>query len=109
MMIDMGQELRATNVYAFSLWPGPVRTETMETAMKNDKTGKLACIFKNGESTQSPGRVLAKIVSKLDDSKFMKSKITGRILFTSEVAAYFGIKDVDSRVIPHMLSLKTIF
>lgn len=40
MMHDMGVELRKHGVAAISLWPGPVRTETLKTV--EDETAENA-------------------------------------------------------------------
>ena len=111
MMVDFGLELEKhkTNIYAFSLWPGPVKTELCMEEVEKDSTGHLKKIFENGESTRFAGKCLAAIIKSMgqDDCKYAKY-LNGGIISTADIGRKYGLSDVDDRVIPSGLGVKGI-
>lgn len=108
MAVEMGRELarKKHNVYAMSLWPGAVKTETV-TEMMDGKNLKSAQAFLHGESTLFPGLILAEVLNRMGDKKFMKS-VNGKISWTCDMGREFSVKDVDGRVIPSYLQVNYI-
>jgi len=108
LAVEMAHELRKEKgCYAMSMWPGAVKTETV-MGQVDQMDARGSAMFKNGESTQYPGRVLAKVVEKMGDKKFMKS-VNGKVSMTCDLGKEFGVKDIDGRVIGSQLSLASIF
>jgi len=112
MMSEMAYDLRKQNIYAISLWPGAVKTETIQAMLDNQDVAasqRMINVFKNGESTRFSGRCLAKLVeqSTLTNRAYMKS-INGGVVQTADLGQKFGLVDVDNRVIPSMLQVKTL-
>merc|ERR1712226_528895 len=99
---------RKESIYAISLWPGPVATEAMMERYNKGELDEMGLnIFKNSESTQFPGRVLVKLLSKLHKPKYMQ-KVSGKCLSTGDLGKEFKVKDVDGRTILPMLSIKNM-
>jgi len=111
MMVDFGLELRKhrTNIYAISLWPGAVKTETIIEQMEKDPTGNLKKIFSNGESTRFAGRCLAAIFENInqDNQSYIKF-LNGGIITTADIGSKYGLKDIDNRIVPSGFSLKNM-
>jgi len=82
---DMAHELRDHGVAVVSLYPGLVRTErVMQAAEFFD--------LSNSESPRFLGRVVAALAG---DPDVMRG--TGQVLVAAEVAAEYGVEDVDGR------------
>jgi NAD(P)-dependent dehydrogenase (short-subunit alcohol dehydrogenase family) len=96
MSADMAHELKAHGVAVVSLYPGLVRTESVLEAAK---AGWLD--LSNSESAEFIGRVIATLAG---DPGLMER--SGKVLVAAEVAAEFGIRDVDGRA-PRPLTLET--
>ncbi len=97
MSADMAHELRPHGVAVVSLYPGMVRTEAVLLAAQG---GWLD--LSNSESPEFIGRVIAALAH---DPALMER--SGKALVAAEVAAEFGISDVDGRK-PTPLTLETI-
>jgi NAD(P)-dependent dehydrogenase (short-subunit alcohol dehydrogenase family) len=97
MSADMAHELRPHGVAVVSLYPGLVRTESVLLAAQG---GWLD--LSNSESPEFIGRVINALAH---DPALMER--TGMVLVAAEVAADFGISDVDGRK-PTPLALETI-
>ena len=111
MMVDFGIELakHKTNIFAISLWPGAVKTETIMEQMEKDSSGNLKRIFQNGESTRFAGRCLAAVFDKMgEDNQSYVKFLNGGIVTTSDIGNKYNLKDVDNRVIPSTLGLNGI-
>ncbi|HXA79271.1 MAG TPA: SDR family NAD(P)-dependent oxidoreductase [Candidatus Acidoferrales bacterium] len=95
MTRDMAQELRPFGVAVVSLYPGLVRTESvMRFAQFLD--------LSNSESPQFIGRAVAALAG---DPESLRR--TGRTLIAAEVAAEFGLTDIDGSR-PKALTLETV-
>jgi NAD(P)-dependent dehydrogenase (short-subunit alcohol dehydrogenase family) len=94
---DMAHELRPHNVAVVSLYPGLVRTEAVLAAAEG---GWLD--LSNSESPEFIGRVVAALWR---DPALMER--SGKVLVAAEIAAEFGVSDVDGRQ-PEPLSLETV-
>jgi dehydrogenase/reductase SDR family member 1 len=97
MSADMAHELRRHDVAVVSLYPGMVRTEGVLLAAQ---AGWLD--LANSESPEFIGRVIAALAQ---DPALMER--TGKVLVAAQVAAEFGIRDVDGRQ-PTPLTLETV-
>ena len=97
MSDDMAHELRPHGVAVVSLYPGMVRTEGVLLAAQ---AGWLD--LSNSESPEFIGRVIAALAQ---DPALMER--SGKVLVAAEVAAEFGISDVDGRQ-PTPLTLETV-
>lgn len=94
MMRDMGVELKPHNVAAISLWQG---FTTTERALENLKTVPGMAAQLNaaaGSSPEFPGRVIAALAADLN----VMAK-TGGIFINAELAAEYGVTDIDGRQI----------
>src|ERR1035438_7513970 len=87
MSADMAHELKSHGVAVVSLYPGLVRTESVLLAAQG---GWLD--LSNSESPEFIGRVIHALVQ---DPALMER--SGKVLVAAEVAAEFGISDVDGR------------
>ncbi|MDE8654533.1 SDR family NAD(P)-dependent oxidoreductase [Novosphingobium album (ex Liu et al. 2023)] len=97
MMRDMAVELNGTGVTALSLWQGFTYTER---AMENLKTVPGMASQLNsavGSSPEFPGRVIAALAC--DANLAAKS---GGTFINAELAAEYGLTDIDGRVIPSL-------
>jgi dehydrogenase/reductase SDR family member 1 len=97
MSSDMAHELRPHGVAVVSLYPGLVRTESVLLAAQG---GWLD--LSNSESPEFIGRVINALAH---DPALMER--SGKVLVAAEVAAEFGISDVDGRK-PRPLALETL-
>ncbi|KAK0147068.1 Dehydrogenase/reductase SDR family member 1 [Merluccius polli] len=102
---DMAVELRRSGVASVSLWPGAVPTELVSQMLTSDKSQALDPKFKalwaDGESTELSG----KCIVELSKDKNVMS-LTGKVLMTCDLAARYGILDVDGRSVTDYTSLK---
>ncbi len=96
MTADMAQELRPHNIAVVSLYPGLVRTEAVLQAAE---AGWLD--LSNSESPEFIGRVVAALAG---DPALMER--SGKVLIAAELAAEFGVTDVDGRR-PAPLTIET--
>jgi NAD(P)-dependent dehydrogenase (short-subunit alcohol dehydrogenase family) len=87
MSADMAHELKSHGVAVISLYPGLVRTESVLEAAK---AGWLD--LSNSESPEFIGRVIAALAASAD-----VMARTGKVLVAADVAAEFGVLDVDGR------------
>jgi NAD(P)-dependent dehydrogenase (short-subunit alcohol dehydrogenase family) len=94
---DMAHELRPHNVAVVSLYPGLVRTEAVLAAAEG---GWLD--LSNSESPEFLGRVVAALAR---DPALMER--SGKVLVAAEIAAEFGVSDVDGRQ-PKPLTLENV-
>jgi len=93
---DMAHELRPHNVAVVSLYPGLVRTEAVLAAAEGGWFD-----LSNSESPEFIGRVVAALAR---DPALMER--SGKVLVAAEVAAEFGVSDIDGRQ-PTPLTLET--
>lgn len=102
---DMAVELRKSGVASVSLWPGAVPTELVSQMLTTDQgqamDPKMKELWANGESTEVSGRC---IVALAKDKNVMS--VTGKVLMTCDLAARYGIRDVDGRGVTDYTSLK---
>jgi NAD(P)-dependent dehydrogenase (short-subunit alcohol dehydrogenase family) len=99
MAHDMAVELQPHGVASMSLWQGLTRTERAERNLAADPQMKTVTVTDPavGCSPEFPGRVIAALAV---DPELMKR--SGGTFITAEVAAHYGITDVDGKVIPSL-------
>ncbi|EYC11252.1 hypothetical protein Y032_0051g2099 [Ancylostoma ceylanicum] len=104
MSADMAVELKPKNVCVVSIWPGAVRTELITNMLDSQKAGgktnERIDIFKDGETTEYPGKAVVALAS--DDRRMEK---TGRTLITADIGSEYGFRDIDGRDPPNLRSL----
>ena len=99
MARDMAIELKPHNITSISLWQGLTMTERAErnlAAIPGLNDG-AATQLKDGCSPQFPGRVIAAMAA--DDNMMRHS---GGTFITAEMAAEYGVVDIDGREIPSL-------
>ncbi|XP_022100922.1 dehydrogenase/reductase SDR family member 1-like [Acanthaster planci] len=109
MAVDCGLELKKHNVAMLSLWPGPVKTETLlgtwtaenRTDLERDS---YEYTMKYGESTEYSGKA---VVHLAKDPQIMTK--TGRIFITAEVGYEYGFRDIDGKTPASLRQAKTLF
>uniref|UniRef100_A0A915ECK8 Uncharacterized protein n=1 Tax=Ditylenchus dipsaci TaxID=166011 RepID=A0A915ECK8_9BILA len=84
---DTAMELKSFKIASVSLWPGPVRTETIKELVI-DANGPNKAVFEKGESVEFSGKC---IVALATDSKIMEK--TGKILVTAHLAKEYDLYD----------------
>jgi len=104
MSKDCGIELRSSNITCLSLYPGAVKTELVKELIEKHspkvKVGggmleiKLSDIFKNGESPEFTGKVVAALAQ---DPKLMS--YNSQVVIVADYAQSHGIVDIDNRQI----------
>jgi NAD(P)-dependent dehydrogenase (short-subunit alcohol dehydrogenase family) len=99
MARDMAIELEPYNIASVSLWQGLTYTERAQRNLaQNPEMAKSAVTDPlGGCSPEFPGRVIAALV---DDQSLMKR--TGGTFITAELAAEYGITDIDGTRVPSM-------
>jgi NAD(P)-dependent dehydrogenase (short-subunit alcohol dehydrogenase family) len=99
MARDMAVELRPYGVASLSLWQGLTFTERAERnlAAIEGLDRQAATRPENGCSPEHPGRVIAALSADPDVLRH-----TGGTFITAELAAEYGIKDIDGRMIPSL-------
>ena len=99
MARDMAVELKPHNIASISLWQGLTMTERAERNLANIPGLKegAATQLKDGCSPQFPGRVIAALAA--DDNRMRHS---GGTFITAEMAAEYGVVDIDGREIPSL-------
>ena len=85
MSRDMARELEPHGVCAVSIWPGIVKTERL--LLESDRIGYDP---KHGETPTLSGRVVATLAA--DPHRMSK---TGKALVVAELAAEYGVADLD--------------
>ncbi|XP_078057991.1 dehydrogenase/reductase SDR family member 1-like isoform X2 [Mustelus asterias] len=106
MAADCALELRKHGVSYVSLWPGAVRTETVtdlviNTENKSKGQQQVADMFTAGETPEMSGKC---IVALATDKDLMKK--SGKVLMTCDLAAQYGIRDMNGRALVDYCSLK---
>jgi NAD(P)-dependent dehydrogenase (short-subunit alcohol dehydrogenase family) len=99
MARDMAVELEPHKIASLSLWQGLTYTERAERNLtRNPDMTKAAVTNPAGACTpEFPGRVIAALA--VDPAVMSRS---GGTFITAELAAEYGITDVDGRVVPSM-------
>lgn len=97
MARDMALELKPYNVASISLWQGFTYTERAQENLK--KVPGMASQLNSavGSSVEFPGRIIAALAA---DPKLMNK--SGGTFISAELAAEYGITDVDGKVIPSL-------
>jgi len=95
MMRDMGHELTPHGVAAVSLWQGFTYTERAVENLKSVPGMAAQLNSAAGSSPEFPGRVIAALAK--DPDVLAKS---GGSLINAELAAEYGVTDIDGRIIP---------
>jgi len=92
MTADTAMELKRQNVTVVSLWPGAVKTETIQEMIldADNANNKMKSIFKDGESVEFAGKSVVHLAA--DKNILNKS---GKILFTYCLGNEYGFKDLD--------------
>lgn len=97
MARDMAVELKPYNVASLSLWQGFTYTERAQENLKNVAGMASQLNSAAGTSVEFPGRVIAALA--LDPQLMVKS---GGSYISPELAAEYGVVDVDGRTIPSL-------
>jgi NAD(P)-dependent dehydrogenase (short-subunit alcohol dehydrogenase family) len=99
MARDMAIELQPHNVASISLWQGLTFTERANYNLARNPEMKARTVTNPaiGASVEFPGRVIAALAS---DPNIMAR--SGGTFITAEVAADYGITDIDGKVIPSL-------
>lgn len=99
MARDMAIELKPYQVASVSLWQGLTMTERAKHNLANIPGLKdgAATQLKDGCSPEFPGRVIAAMAA---DPEVMRH--SGGTFITAEMAAEYGVKDIDGREIPSL-------
>ncbi|MBU6268786.1 MAG: SDR family NAD(P)-dependent oxidoreductase [Sphingomonadales bacterium] len=97
MARDMGVELKPHNVASVSLWQGFTYTERAVENLKSVPGMAAQLNSAVGSSPQFPGRVIAAL---LKDANLMAK--TGGSWINAELAAEYGVTDIDGRMIPSL-------
>ncbi|KAA0111996.1 SDR family NAD(P)-dependent oxidoreductase [Mycolicibacterium sp. P1-5] len=101
MARDMAIELAPHRVASMSLWQGLTMTERAQRnlAARPELTRSVATMPAAGSSPEFPGRVIAALAGDPD-----MMSLSGGTFITAELAARYGITDVDGRTIPSLRS-----
>lgn len=97
MMRDMGVELKPHGVAALSLWQGFTHTERAKENLKTVPGMASQLNSAVGSSTEFVGRVIAALLAAPD----LMAR-TGGSWIVAELAAAYGVTDVDGRTIPSL-------
>jgi NAD(P)-dependent dehydrogenase (short-subunit alcohol dehydrogenase family) len=99
MARDMAIELRPYNVASISLWQGLTLTERARANLARNPQMTKATVTNpvSACSPEFPGLVIAALAT---DPQLMRR--TGGTFITAELAAEYGITDIDGRVIPSL-------
>ncbi|TKV41332.1 short-chain dehydrogenase [Sphingobium sp. MP9-4] len=101
MMRDMGHELRDTGVTALSLWQGFTLTERARENLSTVPGMATQLNSAAGSSPEFPGRVIAALAC--DPGLHARS---GGSFINAELAAEFGIVDIDGRTIASLREIR---
>lgn len=91
MAHDFAVDFEPFGVTAVSLWMGLLRTERT-TRVLAAEPDKYRGVDQSIESAEFPGRVIAALDAREDKQRF-----AGQVLVAAELAAEFGVVDVDGR------------
>jgi NAD(P)-dependent dehydrogenase (short-subunit alcohol dehydrogenase family) len=97
MARDMAVELKPHNVCSISLWQGFTYTERAQENLKTVPGMAAQLNSAVGTSVEFPGRVIAALAQDPD-----KMRRSGGTFISAELAAEYGVKDVDGREIPSL-------
>jgi NAD(P)-dependent dehydrogenase (short-subunit alcohol dehydrogenase family) len=97
MMRDMGIELKGTGVSALSLWQGFTYTERARENLKKVEGMASQLNSAVGSSPEFPGRVIAALAADPD-----VAARNGGCFINAELAAEYGVTDIDGRSIPSL-------
>ena len=97
MARDMAIELKPHNVASLSLWQGFTYTERATENLKTVPGMASQLNSAVGSSVEFPGRVIAALAG---DADIMKR--SGGTFIAAELAAAYGITDIDGRTIPSL-------
>lgn len=97
MMRDMGVELKGSGVTALSLWQGFTFTERATENLKKVEGMAAQLNSAAGTSPEFPGRVIAALAK--DPNLAARN---GGTFINAELAAEYGVTDVDGRAIPSL-------
>ena len=97
MARDMAIELKAHNVASVSLWQGFTYTERAQQNLTTVPGMASQLNSAVGSSVEFPGRVIAALASDPDTMKH-----SGGTFINAELAAEYGVTDVDGRIIPSL-------
>ena len=97
MIRDMGVELKPHGVCAVSLWQGFTYTERAKENLKTVPGMANQLNSAVGSSPEFPGRVIAALAK--DDARMARN---GGSFIVAELAADYGVTDVDGRTIPSL-------
>lgn len=97
MIRDMAVELEPHDVAAVSLWQGFTYTERSQENLKTVPGMASQLNTAVGSSAEFPGRIIAALAA---DPKLMDK--TGGSFINAELAAEYGVTDVDGRTIPSL-------
>jgi len=99
MARDMAVELLPHHVASVSLWQGLTMTERAQRnlAAQPEMTQSVVTMPSVGSSPEFPGLVIAALATDPD-----VMSLTGGTFITAELAARYGITDVDGRTIPSL-------
>uniref|UniRef100_A0A914UM67 Dehydrogenase/reductase SDR family member 1 n=1 Tax=Plectus sambesii TaxID=2011161 RepID=A0A914UM67_9BILA len=88
---DMAIELEGSGVTSVAIWPGPVKTEYIQSNIitENDETG-MKKHFENGETVEFVGKCVVALAA--DPNMLSKS---GRVMMTDEIAEEYHITEED--------------
>uniref|UniRef100_A0A3B4ED80 Dehydrogenase/reductase (SDR family) member 1 n=1 Tax=Pygocentrus nattereri TaxID=42514 RepID=A0A3B4ED80_PYGNA len=103
---DTAVEMKSRGVASVSLWPGAVQTELVSQHIieKEKPPGfdqKLKDVYNTGETTELSGKCIVELAK---DKNLMS--LTGKVLFTCDLARRYGLKDVDGRRVVDYTSWK---
>lgn len=99
MARDMAVELQPFGVASLSLWQGLTTTERAQRNLGRhpEMRAAAATSLQGASSPEFPGRVIAALAA---DPQLMTH--SGGTFITAELAAAYGITDVDGRIVPSM-------
>tara|TARA_R110001599_G_scaffold26856_2_gene94629 strand:- start:67686 stop:68540 length:855 start_codon:yes stop_codon:yes gene_type:complete len=97
MARDMAVELKPSGVASISLWQGFTYTERARENLKSVPGMASQLNSAVGSSVEFPGRVIASLAA---DSHIMDK--SGGTFIAPELAAEYGITDIDGRIIPSL-------
>ncbi|GMS95463.1 hypothetical protein PENTCL1PPCAC_17638 [Pristionchus entomophagus] len=102
MSTDMAVELKSDGVTAVSLWPGAVRTQLIQGALRDEKyaASGVGQMFAEGETIEYAGKAVVALAS---DKRVIDK--TGRILGTADLGDEYDFVDIDGRRPPNFRSI----
>lgn len=103
---DTAVELKRHNVAVIGVWPGPVKTETINSEILDNKDAPQASknMFDQGETPDFAGKA---IVHMANDSNTLMKK-TGRILLTIDLANEYHFTEDDGTLPTDYFTVKQV-